>query len=469
MSRALHELTLAESARLLERRELSPVELTADLLARVEALDPHLGAFITVLGDDARQAAKAAEIAIAAGYHLGPLHGIPIGIKDIIHTRGVRTTAGSRILQDFVPTEDATVVARLRSAGAILIGKLNLHEFAHGVTNVNPHYGTARNPWDRERFPGGSSGGSAVAVAARMCPVALGTDTGASVRLPAAMTGIVGLRPTIGRVSNHGIVTLAWTLDTCGPMTRTVEDCALVLEAIAGYDRQDPHTANIPVPDYREGLTRGLDGVRIGVLTDVAPTLLQADVERSVNEALRTLEGAGAIVRDVSVPDVDQAINALMPVDLAEPSAFHAEWLRTRPEEYGDDVRTLLEAGEMYSATQYIHAQRFRTLLRDRFTDVLRNVDAIVMPTVGFVALPLGETMVRHQAGEEPMISAAMRHTALASVTGLPALSVPCGFSREGLPIGLQLIGRPFDEGTLLGVGHGYQSVTDWHTRAPAV
>ena len=421
-------------------------------------------------GEQALAAAQAAEAAIAAGYHLGPLHGTPIALKDNVAVRGQVVERGQQGAPGLRPDEDATITARFRAAGAIFVGRLNMHELAYGVTTNNPHYGAARNPWDTGRTPGGSSGGSGAAVAARLCAGAIGTDTGCSIRLPAAFNGIAGIRPTIGRVSNHGITPLAWTLDTAGPMCRTVEDCALMLAAIAGFDPADRQTANVPVPDYRLELARGLEGVRIALIEDFSLTGLQAGVASAIEAAVAELEAGGAQIRELPMANLEPSISALMTVDVAEPAAYHAAWLRERPEDYGDDVRALLEAGELYLASHYIQAQRYRTVLRDQFDDVLRDVDAILTPTVPFTAPEVGATEVTLESGETlDIISAVMRYNAIPPLVGLPALSVPCGFADDGLPVGMQLIGRAFDEGTLFRIGHAYERATDWHLRAPSL
>ena len=466
----LTSLSLAEAGDRIAAGELSPVELVEATLSRIEEVDPQLNSYIHVSGEEALAAARAAEGAIAAGYHLGPLHGTPIALKDNVSVRGQVSTAGSKVLKDFVPDEDATIAARFRAAGAIFVGRLNMHELAYGVTTNNPHYGAARNPWDTGRTPGGSSGGSGAAVAARLCVGAIGTDTGCSIRLPAAFNGIAGIRPTIGRVSNAGITPLAWTLDTAGPMCRTVEDCGLMLGAIAGFDPADRQTATVPVPDYRAELARGLEGVRIALFEDFSLTGLQAGVESAITAAIAQLEAGGAQIREIPMENLEPSISALMTVDVAEPAAYHGAWLREQPEDYGDDVRALLEAGELYLATHYIQAQRYRTLLRDQFDDVLRDVDAILTPTVPFTAPEVGAVEVTLESGETlDIISAVMRYNALPPLVGLPALSVPCGFADDGLPVGMQLIGRAFDEGTLFRIGHAYERATDWHQRAPSL
>lgn len=463
----LLDLEITQVASLVERKEVSPVELTRITLDAIAARDPALTAFITVTPESALQAAGAAEKAVAAGYYLGPLHGVPLAIKDIVAVSGVRSTSGSKILADHVPTEDATVTARLRAAGAIFVGKLNMHEFAFGVTTENPHYGFTKNPWNLDHSPGGSSGGSGSAVAARLCFGALGTDTGCSIRLPASYCGISGIRPSIGRVSNHGIGTLAWTLDTVGPMARSAADCAAMLSAVAGYDPRDHQSSRQPLPASAEYLDRGLAGLRLGLIKDYSLEGLQPDVLTAFDKALSVLGDAGATIREVPIPDLDLAISALMTIDIAEPAAYHAQWLRERPQDYGDDLRILLEQGEMYTATQYIQAQRYRTLLHRSFADALVDLDAILTPTVPYTAPPIGDRTVSIGGKDVELIDAIMRYNALPPLTGMPAISIPCGFSRDGLPIGMQVIGKAFDEPMVLRIAHGYQQQTDWHRRRP--
>ncbi len=458
-------LSLSEAADLIRTRELSSSDLVEACLERIGALDARLKAYISVYADEARHVAKALETMLVAGHRLGPLHGVPIALKDNIALRGKRTTAGSKILADWLPDEDATVAARLKSAGAIIIGKTNLHEFAWGGTTDNPHYGTCRNPWNPERFPAGSSGGSGVAVAARMCFGALGTDTGGSIRLPSAMNGIVGIRPTIGRVSNNGVVPLAWSMDTVGPMARTVRDCALLFNVVAGHDPHDDGSVLEATPDYTAGLDLGIRGMRLGVMPDYCFQHLQPAVLDAFRKALATLKDCGATIVDVQIDNIHGNIAAQLTVETCEPSTFHQRWLRERPEEYGEDVRRLLEVGEMMLATQYIQAQRYRKLLRQEFIQAFHLVDVFVCPTVPFTATPVGATTVVIENGvEEDMLSAIMQFTGVPSLTGLPSLAVPCGFDPDGLPIGMQLVGRPFDEATLFRVGAAFQSATDFRT-----
>ena len=467
---ALRNVSLAEAARLVGTKEVSPVELVDCCLERIAAVNDRLKAYITVYDEQARHVARAAEAMIMAGHRLGPLHGVPIALKDNIALQGLRTTAGSQVLADWVPDEDATVAARLKGAGAIFVGKTNMHEFAWGGTTDNPHYGTCRNPWDDERFPAGSSGGSGVAVAARTCYGALGTDTGGSIRLPSAINGIVGIRPTIGRVSNHGVIPLAWSMDTVGPMARSAEDCALMVNVIAGHDPKDEASALEPVADYTTDLARGVKGLRIGIVPGYFFHHLQPPVHDAVRHALATLEGLGATVVDVEIAHIHGNISAQLTIEAAEPSTYHQGWLRERPGAYGDDVRSLLEIGEMLLATHYIQAQRYRRLLRREFLDAFKLVDVFICPSLPFTATRVRETTVVIEHGvAEDMLSAIMQFTGVPSLTGLPSLNVPCGFDDDGLPIGMQIIGQPFDEATLFRVGAAFQSVTDFHTRGPAL
>ena len=466
----LLDLGLAEAARLVRERKVSPVELVEASLARIRAHDGVLKSFITVFEEQAMQVARAAELLSGAGHELGPLQGIPLALKDNVAVRGSRTTAGSKILADWLPEAEATVTTRLRQAGAVFIGKTNMHEFAWGGTSANPHYGAVRNPWDPAHFPAGSSGGSAVAVAARFCFGAIGTDTGGSIRLPSAVNGIVGLRPTYGRVSNHGVVPLAWSMDTVGPMTRTVEDCALMFGAIAGFDPKDAGSAPRACDDYLQALGGDCRGLRIGIVPGYFFEHLQAPVHDAVKEALAAFVDLGAELVDVDIRNIHGNISAQLTIESAEPSTYHQRNLRERPEDYGDDVRTLLEAGEMLLATQYLQAQRYRALLRAEFLDAFRRVDVFVCPSLPFVATRIGETRVEIEPGrQEDMLSAIMQFTGVASLTGLPSMNVPCGFDPHGLPIGMQIIGRPFAEATLLRAGHAFQQATGFHKRAPAL
>ncbi|MEO8627729.1 MAG: amidase, partial [Betaproteobacteria bacterium] len=435
----LAQLTLAEASQRVRAGEISPVELVDACLDRIAAVNDKLAAYISVYAEQARAVAKASEMMIRAGHWLGPLHGIPIGLKDNVAVRGLATTAGSKILRDWIPDEDATVTARLRQAGAIFVGKTNMHEFAWGGTSANPHYGSVRNPWDTERFPAGSSGGSGAAVAARTCYGAIGTDTGGSIRLPSAINGIVGIRPTYGRVSNAGIIPLAWSMDTAGPMTRTVEDCAIMFNAIAGPDPKDASSSSAPVVDYTADLGLGVGGLRIGVVPGYFFHHLQKPVHDAVQTALETFEDLGATIVYVNIENIHGNISAQLTIESAEPSTYHQRWLRERPDDYGADVRTLLEIGEMLFATHYLQAQRYRSLLRREFLEAFKSVDVFICPTLPFTATRVGDMKVVIENGvEEDMLSAIMQFTGVPSLTGLPSLAVPCGFDGDGLPVGMQ-------------------------------
>ena len=464
----IQELTLAQASAAVKKKELSPVDLVQACLSRIDAVNSKTNAYISVYADEALKVAKASEALMMAGHDMGVLHGVPISLKDNISLKGKRTTAGSKVLSDWHPQEDASVSQRLRGAGAIFIGKCNLHEFAWGGTSNNPHYGSVRNPWNTDTFPAGSSGGSGVAVAARTCYGSIGTDTGGSVRLPSSVNGIVGIRPTYGRVSNHGIIPLAWSMDTAGPMTRTVEDCAMMFNVMAGHDHNDPASALQPVVDYTRDLNMDLKGVRIGVVPGYSFKHLQPAVERSMREAVKTLESLGAVIIEVPIANIEGNMSAVLTVESVEPSTYHQKWLREQPDNYGEDVRTLLEAGELLMATHYVQAQRYRAMLRDEFLEAFKRVDVFLWPTLPFTATKVGATTVVIENGqEEDMLSAIMQFTGVPSLTGLPALNVPCGFDDAGLPVGMQLVGRPFDEATLFRIGSQFERQTEFYKKAP--
>jgi aspartyl-tRNA(Asn)/glutamyl-tRNA(Gln) amidotransferase subunit A len=454
-------------ATLIQRQEVSPVEATQAVVDRVEKLNPQLNSFITFLRDQALVQARAAEQEIHDGHYRGPLHGIPIAVKDLYYTKGIRTTAGSKILSDFIPAYDATVIARLREAGAILLGKLNMHEFARGATNASSLIGACNNPWDTLCVPGGSSGGSAVAVAAGLCFGSLGSDTGGSIRIPAALCGIVGLKPTYGRVSRYGVFPLSWSLDHVGPMTRTVTDAALMLQVIAGHDRHDPSTRTAVVPDYSAALTGDIQGARLGIPQEFYFEQLDAEVGESVRAAIQTLERAGAQVEEISLPLSKYAAAVGRIISWTESAEIHEKFLKTRFADYSPDVRAGFLVGQLILGKHYMKAQRLRSLIRQEMAAALRRVDALVSPTVPIPAPRNSETTVK--IGQETIetMAALSRLTRPANLTGFPAISVPCGFTQGGLPIGLQLIGRPFAESTVLQLAYAYEQETTWHQRQP--
>lgn len=461
MAADLHWLSIAEAARLIQKRELSPVDLVDACLERVEALDGRFNAFITVLADEARAAARKAADEIANGLYRGPLHGIPVALKDIFAVAGAPMTAGSLIYRDVVSDEDSEVTRRLREAGAIVLGTLNLHEIALGATGINPHTGPALNPWNTGHITGGSSSGAGAAVAAGLCFAGMGTDTGGSIRIPAALCGVAGIKPTFGRVSRRGLLPLSWSLDHAGPLTRTVEDAAIVLQAIAGHDAGDPASSRVDVPDYSAPLADGLRGLRIGVPDRYFGEGIDADVEVAFREAVGQLEGLGAELKEFSPPHTDEMPGAIAAIMLPEAFTFHQSAMRERPEDIGEDVRYRLELGAAYPAAEYIQALRFREMLVEAWReDVFGEIDLVATATA----------MVAARAIDQSDLSTTLsliRHTNPFNLLGTPAISVPCGFTGDGLPVGLQLAGRWYYEATVLRAAHAYESATDWHTRRP--
>jgi aspartyl-tRNA(Asn)/glutamyl-tRNA(Gln) amidotransferase subunit A len=457
-------LTLAGLARRLREGELSPVEAVTEALDRIERLDPALNAFLSVRAEEAL--AEAAELA-GAGWR-GPLHGVPVAVKDVIDVAGARTTAASRILADSVAGADATVVARLRRAGAVVVGKLNTHEFAFGATTTSPHFGPARNPWDRERICGGSSGGSGAAAAACLVPGTLGTDTAGSVRIPACLCGVTGLRPSIGRVPNRGVVTVSWTFDTVGPIARTAEDCALLLDAIAGHDHADPVTVAAPVPDYVGGLSGGVAGLRVGVVSHLLEGAVDPRVIAAVEAALGELAALGARVERVDASFLRETEVVTQLVMLPEAADAHLPWLRTRLADYGADVRARLLAGLLLPATAAVTGQRARRRILGEARRLFEQHDLLAAPAMPVTAPRIGEEVVSAGTERLPYRLALMPFNSPWACLGLPAASVPCGFA-DGLPVGLALAGRRLAEETVLRAAHAFQQVTDWHERRPPV
>lgn len=464
----LNGLTITDTAKLLRTKKLSPVELTRASLQRIDKLDGTLKAFITVTADLALAQARRAEREIAKGTYRGALHGIPVTLKDLYCTRSIRTTAGSRILRDFVPTADATATARLAEAGAVLLGKTNLHEFAAGVTCDNPHFGTCQNPWKLGYIPGGSSGGSAAAVATGLGLASLGSDTGGSIRIPAAYCGIVGHKPTYGVVPRTGILPEAWSLDHGGPMTRTVRDAAIVLQAIAGHDPGDASSARVKLPNLLRALRPDLKRLRVGVPTNYYFDVIDPEVDRLVRTAIEQLRALGASVVEVKIPDVEAALDTCFVVAWAEAAHYHRRWLLTRPQDYGLDVGNLLKGALLYLATDYLQGQRTRALIRHSLHTIFERVDVLVSPTAPLAATPHGqlETMLNNH--KVSVLDVAARLTCVANLTGEPACSVPCGFTKAGLPVGLMVHGPAFEDARVLRVAHAYEQAAGWAQRLPA-
>lgn len=461
-------MTIKTLSGMIHRREVSPVELTRAVLDSIDRLNPKYNAYVTLTRDLALTEAAEAERAIMSGRYLGPLHGIPIGHKDLYFTKGIRTTACSKLMLNHVPDFDATAVARWKQAGTILLGKLNTHEFAYGPTNEISHFGPARNPWDVERMTGGSSGGSGAAVLTGLALAATGSDTGGSIRIPASACGIVGIKPTYGRSSRYGVFTLCWSLDHTGPMTKTVEDAALTLQPLAGYDPNDPASADVPVPDYSRTLEYGVRGLRLGIPRDYFLDQADFEVEAAVRKAIAVLEGLGADVEEVSITSITKyAASAALLLYLSEAAAYHEPYYRTRPDEYADLTRTFLDLGNYVLAKDYIHAQQLRRQMVQEVQSVMKRVDVLVTPTLPIVAPKIGQATVMVRGKEDGTFGTLLRFTEPFNLTGQPALSLPCGFSKDNLPIGLQIVGKPFDEATVLRVGRAYEAHTDWHQRRP--
>jgi len=448
---------VAQLSEKLRAREVSPVEVTEAYLRQIEKHNTTLRSYITVTDDLARKAARRTETEIVAGKWKGPFHGVPIALKDLLYTKGILTTGGSKILGDFKPTFDATVWTKLKRAGAILLGKLNLHEFAYGVTSSNPHYGTCRNPYATDRIPGGSSGGSAAAIVAKMAAATIGSDTGGSIRIPAALCGCVGLKPTWSRVSRYGVIPLAATLDHVGPITRSVRDAALMLQVIAGRDPNDSTSSREKVPAYAKACDGGISGTRIGVIRELTSELSE-DVARSFDGALATLRSLGATVDEVSIPSLPLAGAVSGIITWAEALEYHEEWMRTRAQDYGEDVRWLLEIGMITPAATYVRAQRARARILADALKAHDTHDVLVAPTSAIVAPPVRETSMLDPGPLFDVVRSILRFTSAFDVTGQPALAIPTGLSPGGLPISLQIIGRLFDEPTVLRVAAAYEA-----------
>ncbi|HEX3746287.1 MAG TPA: amidase [Bryobacteraceae bacterium] len=444
-------MTIREAADALRRRKVSAVELTGAALGRIERGNPTLRAFLTVTAEEALAQARQADSELAAGKDRGPLHGIPMASKDLFYTRGVLTTGGSPIYKNFVPDRDAEAVARLKAAGAVMLGKLNLHELAYGITSANPHFGAVANPWNPKHSPGGSSGGSGAAVAAGMVYAALGTDTGGSIRIPASFCGTVGLKPTYGRVSRRGVMPLSWSLDHVGPLTASVRDAALVLNAIAGHDPADRSSSRHPVVDFmpEESDVRGL---RVGFPENFFFERLDVEVELAVRGAIARLESLGAAIKPIKLPDM-AALNAVGRIILlCEASAVMEPHLANRSQ-FGPDVLALLDQGRLLPATDYIHAQRLRRQMVHQFSQVWSDVDCLVTPTTPNTAPRIGEQTVKLGGRDEDVRLATTRLVRSLNLLGLPALSLPCGLSAAGLPVGLQIVAPAFEEALVLRVG----------------
>lgn len=482
----LTQETIHGLAKRIQKREVSSEEVTRAFLKRIESLDPKIGAFITVSGDQAIAQAKAVDADIAKGKYSGPLAGIPIAPKDIYLTQGIETTCASKILKGYIPPYNGTVIQNLLDRQAVIIGKVNLDEFAMGSSTENSSAGITKNPWDLSRVPGGSSGGSAAAVAADLCAASLGTDTGGSIRQPASLCGIVGLKPTYGRVSRYGVIAFASSLDQMGPMTKDVEDCAILMNAMAGKDPRDSTSIDAPVPDYTSFLNQSVKGLRIGIPKEYFVKGIDPEVEAAVRKAIDQLKSMGATIGEVSLPHTDYAGAAYYIIAPAEASSNLARfdgirygyraanasnlnelYQESKSQGFGPEVQRRIMLGTYvlsagYYDAYYRKAQKVRTLIRNDFTEAFNNFDVLAAPTAPTTAFKIGE-----KTADPVQMYLSDVCTIPVNLAGVPAMSLPCGFDSQKLPIGLQLIGKPFDEGNLLKVAHAYEQANSWHQARP--
>ena len=463
-------LSATELSALMKSGEVSPVEATEAYLQRIEDVDSKLNSYITVCRDEALAEAHRAQEEIASSSYRGPMHGVPVAVKDQFYTLGIRTTGGSTILEDFVPKEDATVISNLKRAGAVLLGKLNMSEFAMGDAFHHP-FGRPLNPWDLSRNPGTSSSGSGAATAAFLCATSLGEDTGGSIRVPAAYCGLVGIRPTWGLVSRYGVLGASWSQDIAGPISRTTADCAMTLNAIAGYDPNDRYTRDAQVPDYLSTLDGDIRGIRVGVIRDrVHADTVDPEVRESVETAISDLGELGATIQDVTVPLIVESAAVYSAVTMADVAAAHKEGIKNSLAQYDHNNRVRLLAASILPSPVYQKAMKLREVLRQQVLNALERVDVLVMPTTSIPAplIPAAAGIVNKQQVLDEY-SGRRSFTAPFNLANVPALSIGCGFTADGLPVGLQMAGRPFDETTLFRLAHAYEQATDWHNRRPPI
>jgi aspartyl-tRNA(Asn)/glutamyl-tRNA(Gln) amidotransferase subunit A len=462
----ISKLTIKHLSKLIASREISSVELVDTTIEKIEKLNPKLNAFITIIDQSARMEAERADSLIKQGKYLGPLHGIPISLKDLIYIKGVKSTSGSKILADFVPDYDSTITRNLREAGAVIIGTNNLHEFASGITGINPHYGSSKNPWDLARMSGGSSGGSAVAVSSGMSLASIGTDTSGSIRVPSSLCGIFGLKPTYGRVSKYGVMPLAPSIDHIGPLARSVWDIAAVLKAVAGYDTRDASSANIPVPDYLKEISAsdkrnnnaGSNKFKVGIPQQFFFDIIEPKVMEIFREFVDRLYGCGISAANVEVASTEKIIDTWRPIRLSESAAIHSEWMISRRQDYGEDVRRMLEKGLEITAVNYINAlHKWRQEIKDAFLKAMVEYDALLVPTTIIPAPFLDEKEVNIEGRIAEVYFSLSRLTTVFNIISLPALNIPAGLIDSKLPVGVQLVGRPFDEAHILKIAYTYE------------
>ncbi|MDR4948077.1 amidase [Neobacillus cucumis] len=456
MSKTLAQMSISELSPMLRDQEVSPVEITESIFNRIKAFDKEINSYVEVNEEKAIESAKRAEREISNGEYKGALHGIPMALKDILHFKGETSALGSKIHKDFIAEDDAAVVSKLKEAGVVFTGKLNMHEYAWGGTTNNPHFGPTRNPWNLSKIPGGSSGGSGAAVAADLTIASLGTDTGGSIRMPAAACGIVGLKPTHGRVSKSGCFPLSWSLDHIGPMTKTVEDAAILLEYIAGYDKNDPTTVSIPVDRYSSYLTGDIKGKVIGIEEDYFFHNVGESIELLVRKAIDQMEAMGAKVEIVKIPTLKYAQFAEMMTCYAEGGTIHSRNIRERPEDFGEDTRIDIKLAQAISSTDYLQAQQVRNMMKREFAEIFEQVDVLVAPMLPIMPPDIGDTSANTLG----------LYSCPANLTGLPAISLPCGMS-EGLPVGMQIIGPAFEERKVLNFAYAFEKTNPLNGMKP--
>ena len=465
----LTALTVAALAEGIRTKRVSPVEVAQAFISRADALEPTIGAFVTRTSEQALDAARRAEAEIARGNYQGPMHGIPVGVKDIYATAGVRTTSGSKVYANHVPDRDSAAVARLKSAGAYSIGKTGTVEFAFDPTGRNAHYGMPRNPWGLDRMPGGSSAGSGAGTAVGFFPISLGTDTGGSIRIPSALCGLTGIKPTFGLTSRAGVTPLSWSLDTVGPMAHSAEDAAIALNVLAGYDPDDPASIRTEAIDYTKGLDAGIRGLRVGVPKEYIWDVIDPEVEAAFRKAMLDLEELGARVEEVSIPELDWVPAMSIAITTVEAATIYGELARTRGDELDQAVLRRVESGFFISGERYAHALRARALFTRRINAVFETVDVLATPTVATPAPPQGTERMEIGGVETNVREALLRNTRIFNASRLPAVALPTGFSADGLPLSMQIAGPAFQDALTLRVAHAYQQATAWHRARPPV
>lgn len=468
MSNPILFLPVSELAKKIKSKEITSVELTQLFLDHSHALDPTLNAYISFRDEKALAEAAKMDAEIAAGQYRGVLHGIPMAIKDNIYVGGETTTMAAKYHENFVSDDDASVVENLKKAGVVLIGKLNMHEYAWGITNNSPHFGPVKNPWNLDKIPGGSSGGTGAAVSAGMTPISLGTDTAGSIRIPSSACGIVGLKPTHGLVPKYGCFPLAWTLDHIGPMTKNVEDAAIVLQAIAGFDARDPVSKKVEIVDYLADIDAPLAGKVIGIEEDYFFKDIDAPIEAMIRDLLKQLEAEGAIVKQVQIPALRYSEYVELATSLSEASAIHYEQLKRDPQHYGDDIRMLFELGLLFDSVDYLQAQQLRNELKAEFTKVFEEIDVLIAPTLPSLLNDIGSDVVMINGQQEDLLNNTIRMTGPSNLTGLPALSIPIGLI-DGLPVGMQIIGDAFDEKTIFNIAKHVEKLVQFEGIPPIV